>query len=169
MGVDSNAYIGPFVVCKNHPEERKATIRSCINKGCSQHGKSSYGQGNFCQSCGSPIGDLEKTYIGVKVERWELFEEIQSIICPIGTEGAQFQELGGGEQIDIWINNCRLIDVGHNFDPRRDSFAFIPEPKDAEKSIQVFKEKCAEGIAKLIEAYGEENVEIKWGFLGWLS
>lgn len=168
MSVDSSAYVGPFALCKNEKVDKTRVIRACINEACENHSRHRYDNTvKFCDKCGSDIDEFTMSYSGWKVVWGDLIEEIDQVLC-IASQECGFQHFS--EEMECWIANRWSDEVGaSHFDPRRECFAFLPDQECREKSIQAFKDKFSEALAKLTEAYGEGNVEINWGFLCWLS
>lgn len=169
MGVDISGYVGPFALCKNPYVPQERTMRSCTNEQCQQYKRERWDkEAKFCEKCGSPIDEITIVAERPTVCWGDLIEEIEERLCPASMEYPfeAFKEIGN---VDVWINNRRDVSVGRAFDPKHECFALIPEPGETDKAIQAFEAECAESLTKIRDAYGPENVEIKWGVLTWLS
>jgi hypothetical protein len=167
MSVEYHAYAGPFVVCRNEKVEVERKIRCCSNESCPKYQSRQWKtEIQFCPTCGTEIGEMTKKEDGLRVASFDLLEEIQNRLGPANWEYGFKQFAEEAAALEVWVTNDRGL--GKHFDARRECYAVEFEP-EAIQGVQAFKEQYAEPLAKLIEAYGEENVEIKWGFLGWLS
>ena len=161
MGIDYNVYIGPYVLCQNEKVEAEEMMRTCPKKSCPGHKKRPHPHGSkFCTECGSKFDEVPVKVKTDRVESWELLEELENQICIITDE---FK--GIPKHCDIWISNGGL---GKHFDPKYDTWV-AELGAVGEESIQEFEEKCAKSLTRLCDEYGEKNVEIKWGTIGWMS
>jgi hypothetical protein len=162
MGIDINTFVGPFVACKNEAADVERTVRCCTNAECHKHKYNIFDKGTkFCVACGSAIDKVTITVEGQKVSCGDMVEEFHDDLWVASGEYG-FDD----KSIDTWISNKG---AGKYYDAKRECYAKVIKPEDIEPQIEAFKEKHSAALAKLIEAYGEENVEIKWGVLGWMS
>ena len=161
MSIDYNAHVGPFIICKNEPVELENTTRSCNNENCAKYKISIWNKEiKFCPTCGSEIKEMSVMVKGMKINPHEI-EGVDGRLSFVQTE-TEFEQFKGR---DLWISNLRGIG-GKCLDPRYDTYCITP-PEDIEIEIEQFCEIFATEIGWLSVAYGEGNVEISWGFLGW--
>ena len=152
MGVDHNVYAGPFALCQNEQQEKVGTKLSCTNSGCSNYGKTLHDK--FCPNCGFPVGDFDITYTTERVDSYDL-ADVMCLMCCVG-----------GLYGDVWVSN----DISDDFyDFGHEHFVKCLMGEEVSKAIDDFKKKHISDLEMLKEAYGEDNVKIKWGVVGWMS
>jgi hypothetical protein len=85
-------------------------------------------------------------------------EELESQVCVI-TEDFK----GLPKHCDIWISNGGGL--GKHFDPKYNTWV----TELGGDNLPEFENECSGALARLREEYGAENVQIKWGTIGWMS
>lgn len=168
MSAERTGYIGPIVVCQNGKIVEDRVVRACPNKECLE-----FGQTNrfipsllFCPQCGTKIEDVTVPRPARKINADNLAAEIGYALAYLPVDKWSFPNNIG--DVDVWVNNRGSMSVSLRFEPCNDSIMFVPELGRTEREVAEFEEKCAEPLAALREAYGPENVTIKWGFLNWV-
>jgi hypothetical protein len=173
MSIDHTVYIGPYVECTdtiiNHPED----FRTCINEKCPNYNEQAK-PSPYCPECGHHIKSATQIRQAKKTDVHHICQKINEVLAPI-------------ENYDL--NNCYWVcnkenPTFYNYDPRRsdglaltydEEYGFkiekgsksgILSPNDG---LELFKSMHKIELDVLIEAYGEENVQIMWGILNWVS
>ncbi len=165
MGTDYTVHAGPYVVCKNEKAEAVLTRRSCTSKKCPEHKKEYHNpKAKFCADCGSPIGDVEYKQNVLKIDQYELYEELdEALISPMGDYYHYWRKKNN---IDIWVSNLRNKGREWSFDPHSTEF-FAQEITLNLMQLEIieFVEQFKEQLKILRKHYGENNVEVKWGIM----
>ena len=173
MGIECQAYIGPFAVCRNTIIEDTVTIRCCNSDPvwqCEKRTVRVYDPDvNFCPVCGAAIAETSIPQKRKLVKVQEITEALQDRLMETNEYGFSIAPWEKEELIDVWICNMRGHAFGRSLNPQSKSFCFIPSQQDPEKTKATFEAEYADEIAHLREAYGPESVKIEWGFLNWMS
>lgn len=161
MGTYYSVHLGPYVVCKNHQITIKATVRSCTNVACSNYGIERYdAKVMFCDKCGSPIGIISVDRRRDRIDQYSLSMKFEEMLYnPINQEND-----------DIWMPNryrpgekegkvrqYKVEQGGDHIVPV--STGMIMD------ELQEFLGFYKDAIVELRKAYGDENVEVKWGMI----
>ena len=165
MGVDYSAYVGPYVEATNSEAMLTIEKQCCTNDSCSKYKITDRMKPDdkFCSTCGSVIGPMSVSKKGQQVCEWEDVRcrwEDEDRMTTAGSEGDLrpntviyiANQEGYGYYLDVKYN-CKLIDMGEI---------------DTVKEIRRFEGNYADEIAVIRDAYGEENVKIKYGAMNWM-
>jgi len=166
MGIDYNVYVGPYALCQNELVDKETTRLSCPNKDCCRYNRRPLDKQKFCTQCGTKISEIPTTIKQLRVKSWEMFDDLQEHLWLLGDD---FKDTP--EHSEIWRSNMKGI--GKRFDPKYDEYVRplgVCDPEmDELQEIAAFEEQAAESLKQLREAYGEDNVKITWGIIGWMS
>ncbi len=158
MSLDYHTYIGPYFECVTSQIDKKSSVKSCTGSLCSKYKKPA--NTAFCPVCGNAVGEVKITIKTDKVDVDELRESVKErITTPFGCGSSR----DFGKNIDLWLPNVGKI--GISFDPTE-------SPKKVDINPNIIQEQLNDLLAKfsyeheiLCEAYGNENVCIKWGLV----
>lgn len=166
MSLDHTVYYGPYVECKVERVEKIVHVPGCTNKECgSYHVLNAASE--FCPQCGSSIGTFEKKTHVENVDYYDWYEGSEE---PYGSIYRNFDSPNGDHienemskmGIHVWMPI--LPDRLGYFDPQ--SEVDIREI-DLQKELKLLEYFQGEGntVDFLRQAYGKENVTVKWGVL----
>jgi hypothetical protein len=162
MGIDYATYLGPYIVCKTEIEDAKATMKSCTNVKCKTYKQERWGAKKFCDECGQKIGEIEISVKQNKVDTNVLSDELnEAMTVP---SGDSFHDLTRDNKIDIWYGN-RQDGIGISFDPKDEVMYEEFESNTIKVQIDDFVKEYAKELEIIKNAYGAENVSVKWGLI----
>jgi hypothetical protein len=171
MGIDYSVYVGPYVKCTNPLVEVESSIRTCTNPVCKTYKNQIWDlTAKYCRECGSPIGETAIKKSNTKVNASELYEHgVKEQLHMAGRESGWEELKRKDAEIDIWIANVKRpeADCGINFDPKSDRKYIDLTHHSKIDSIEQFTDAFYKEITQLREAYGSDNVEVKWGIFNW--
>ena len=158
MSIGHNTYVGPYIKVYNPETNSTKIVNGCAWNKCQQHGIPS--SSNYCPICGNPIIEIEvpikkKIYINVHTE-------LDDKLCNPYIEHSP-ENL---KDYDIYIPNIK--GYGEHFDNQSQ----IYEYEILEHSLsQVcnFNISLENEILKLKVKFGTDNVNTKYGVLGYLD
>lgn len=172
MGITYKAYVGPVIVCK-----KKITVHDkhsgCVKEGCPQHHVQARGKVKFCPECGTQIGLFTTPREVSAVEVWELFDGKE----PFTKAFADYPPKAL-KDFDILLPNYRRdYDPDEDDQTRRQFFVYVDDGTTCQNMTDIkqgdelhwLMTTYKTEIEKLKEAYGNENVQFRWGFLTWGS
>jgi hypothetical protein len=168
MGIDYTVHVGPYVECQTGTIDVKKNRRSCTNPKCKDHQRENYDlEAKFCAKCSSPIGDVEYSAKGDRIDLWQVIEEIDEALMP--PHGSK----QWSDDVDLYVPN-----LGR---PNRESrkYRFYPKESgfilydiDHQLILDEMGEFCVqyrEAIETIRKHYGDNNVKIKWGVIHTVS
>lgn len=161
MGTYYSVHLGPYVVCNNHKVAAKQSVRSCTNAACGQYGIRRYDSNvMFCDKCGSPIGIISVEKEQYAIDTYALSMNFKEMLFNPITE----------DNTDIWMpNRYRPGEKEGTVRPYKveqggDHIVPVSTGMIMDE-LQEFLDFYKEAVTELRKAYGEENVEIKWGMI----
>lgn len=149
MGMDQTVYFGPFLHCINTPIKIEEQVPGC--KKCDKQMSS-----QFCSTCGTKQSILRRSRTQPKVDWWEICEAHDEALY-------RTPERSDGDN-EYFLPNRH--GVGRTFSKYTDQFDPITDI-DKQSDIEQFEEQFADIIQAMKQAYGEDNVSIKWGFINY--
>jgi hypothetical protein len=163
MGLDDTTYLGPYLHCKVSKTDSKTIRRTCTNNTCPNRNGCMYSK--FCHQCGSPIGDVEFSVKANTVNICELRKKInEALATPCGD---YFDELSKNG-IDIWFGNWHRPSKSSRSFTCDDTQLTPIEAGVVKNEIDEFVLQYKSAIAVIEEAYGKDNVEVKWGLIHYI-
>ncbi len=152
MGSSLTTKIGPFIVITG---PKKMIEKKSIKRYCSEHPKDKQDFSNFCSKCGSKI--LEKEVFN----RERLFPSDVIDYIKDGLMVPPFEE-------NIIIPDDEIENVENTLEGG--GFLDMSDKQEImEKETETFKKFYSNGIKKLQESFGEDNVVIGWGVVQYWS
>ena len=150
MGVERHIHIGPYI--RVSYEKRISRSDNCRMKSECPDSSDPY-----CPKCGLDSSRRFSTY-EVKPEFWDMFDNGEPL-ASVGEDGES--ECGTRGIADLRPNNYPLPrDFGGEND-------LDSTDLDIEAEISWMKEKHSKEISILNEKFGEEHVEVRWGYFSW--
>lgn len=163
MGMDLSVGIMPYLFIKNNVYDVEKVNLACLNTACGGYKKIT--NNKFCPHCGQEVGTFNTTEKAHK-RIYDVFleNELQEdVMYEVDITGLKKEE-------SIVIGNYRSP-----FNNWIDTYESKAQELDVENPLQIkeqlkwFKEYYAKPIEALKKAYGEENVEIKFGIISYWS
>lgn len=158
MGVDYNAYVGPYIRVHNPPKDSTEKYYTCVNNKCGNHEKDVSSE--YCSECGKKIELLE---IPCK-ERidFDVYEEFGDRLA----ESLSEYRPDEFEDYQFFVPNTGKI--GNHVDCRDTSVKSfdLEKPK---MEINHFTSAFKKEIARIKKVFGKDVVVIEWGVLVWQS
>lgn len=155
MGVYRDIYVGPYLVVQPRTSIETYTARVCCNPKCKSNKDKHRGElQKFCPLCGSSIVDEQRT----KPYGCSLLSAAIEEILP-GVSGDDFftpAYCGGEENNTVSIPNRST----------NDNIAEI-EPDRIGKELYLFENDYAGKLKSIREFFGNENVKVCWGVIGY--
>lgn len=162
MGVDYNSYLGPYIEAKNSEKEVARQRRSCTNVKCAMRSDNIYDKAvKFCSRCASPIGDVTYMAFESTVNTGEIYESTK--LAPIGTN---YEPLI--KNTDLLIGNLKESGREFGMNARDERIVAVDAVLIAEELANFIKQ-YENDIAWVQNAYGKDNVTIKWGLIQYAS
>jgi hypothetical protein len=154
MSVETHLRFGAYAECINPVTRHPVMARRCINSSCVLEGKKT--DTPFCGYCGKPTAEYQTGTQSIPaVNHWDIDVD----------ETLFHHEIYGMEGVDIWLSNISGVGVEFNIDIDGDGGVLeIPDPAHSMAShIANFMQHYAPALDMLREAYGADNVKVKWG------
>lgn len=151
MGADLSIKIGPYIKVKG----KKTKTVTKIKRECPNHKRANNEKNKFCFECGSEVKNVEYQREISVLPLSVLSKYEDRVFIPEGME-------------NIVVPNINA--PGHiKFDPEYGSdFVNLLDKKDIiEKQTNWVEEEYSKEIQSLKDEFGESNVEICWGVLGY--
>lgn len=155
MGLSYTLYVGAYLVCKNSKVKHTTDYTSCPNKLCLQH-KTEL-QTAFCATCGSKVDLLTRFTFSDKVKTRDVVDAIKERLVEVS------QKLNRDASPDLWVSNLSNCNSNVSYDTHYSSFVSEFTEEEIKSNLENFKTFFAKDIVKIEEAYGKENVTLKWG------
>lgn len=160
MGIDYSTYIGPYFECKTSEVEKESSVRSCTNTDCTEYKKQVWdGVTKFCPRCGTKIGKVPVMVKRENVDDEDIREKTKE---RISTPCSNCGEYVKGAT--LWYPNIKGS-PGEHFDPKEDTYQYEIGDNDVKQAKKDMLEQFSNEYKVLCEAYGKENVEVKYGVL----
>ena len=162
MGVWHRIYLGPYVRCKNVPQEFSVFESGC-GKGCP--GNTYKVIGEFCQKCGSKIASVPVKVTRKPVDGSQPADEFQDFMSLFGRHTSdEFKDFDVFVPNRSWDGQPKRRDVS-------DKFAGEARIKDSDPPTERVRFEMAfqRELAHIRMTYGDQNVEVCWGLLGEFS
>lgn len=165
MSIDRALYVGPYLTGKFELVMVMTTIRACTNKACVNH-KDSRLHGDYCQKCGSQVGDVRHTVKNPSVDQHNIQMDIKERLCSPG--GDSYYDWSRKTLTHIWVPNITIPGRQMHFNIR--DLGFLALPTNAEQQqqqqaseIEKFKTKFAKEFNVMRVTYGDQNIAMNWG------
>jgi len=169
MGIDYTTYMGPYARCKTSKVPATEKISTCSNEQCKEHPTKIWDKKKkFCEGCGSPIQERDIPIQVDNVNAYELRMSIKESLYDVPGDSWRFWMRENNTH--VWLANQRVSGArGFSFDPEG-NIQFIPvTPELMAAEIKLFIEHYTKELDVLRQAYGEDNVEIQWGLIHYIS
>jgi hypothetical protein len=163
MSTDRSLYVGPYLTGKFEMVMVMTTIRACTNKTCVNH-KDQRLHGDYCQKCGSPVGDVRQTTKKPSVDQHNIQMDIKERLCSPG--GDSYYYWSEKALTHIWLPNIAIPGRKMHFDIRDLGFLALPtnaEQQQQASEIAKFETKFAKEIVVMRVTYGDQNIAMNWG------
>ena len=163
MSIDRTLYVGPYLTGKFEMVRTTTTFRACTNKACVNH-KASHLHGDYCQKCGSPVGDVHRTIKEPSVDQHDIEADIKERLCSPG--GDSYYYWSEKMLTHIWLPNIAIPGRKMHFDIRDLGFLALPtnaEQQQQASEIEKFETKFAKEIVVMRVTYGDQNIAMNWG------
>ncbi|MCI0563640.1 MAG: hypothetical protein MN733_34640 [Nitrososphaera sp.] len=168
MCVDYNTFLGPYVCCDNPPVQTQHEITTCTKRGCSRNGENISIQ-RYCSGCGTKIVVSHKTDTAPRVDTFEIKMLVdEELYDPVTNYGA-YPFI---DNVDVCISNRNDISGVENrsFDSRCDANIIdLTDLSLPQREIEAFYKYHSNALAILRNAYGYDNVRVRWGLLNYCS
>lgn len=159
MGSHHKIYVGPYIRCENKPTDVEITrgvacpLPSCFSTVLDDKAK-------FCPTCGTGVIPRKAVVKRRPVDEHEVYEKLRDRMHAFGAHNDE-----GFETFDAWVSN-----VAWHGQPSRDVDDLVGESriKDSDPPTErvLFEMAFKDEIAHIRKAYGDKNVEVRWGVLG---
>jgi hypothetical protein len=170
MGIDYTTYMGPHVRCKVTKVSSTEKHRTCSRDSCSQYEQRVYdNKTKFCVQCGSPIEDRDFPIQVDSVDAHEVREDLldEALTTP---SGDYFYRWMRDNNIHIWLANRHVPGARKfSFSPRENTQNVPVTPEMIAVEITAFSDFYEKELVILRQEYGEENVEVLWGLIHYIS
>lgn len=161
MSTDYNTYVGPYIKVYNPKKPSTKEYHSCTNKKCKNYEVEL--SSKFCDKCGDKI-QLIKVPSSEAID-FNVYEKCNEVIAEVMCEYKP-DEL---KEYNIYISNNRDKYDNSVFDPKYETYAINADAISLKDNLDKFSDAFKFEIQKLKSVFGNSNVEIKWGVLGWTS
>lgn len=161
MSTDYNTYVGPYIKVYNPKKPSTKEYHSCTNKKCKNYEVEL--SSKFCDKCGDKI-QLIKVPSSEAID-FDVYEKCNEVIAEVMCEYKP-DEL---KEYNIYISNNRNKYNNSIYDPKYETYAINATVNSLTEDIYKFWMAFDKEIVKLKYVFGDDNVEIKWGVLGWTS
>lgn len=154
MGMRQYIYIGAYAECVPETKDKPIMSWRCSNPACPRHNFAPT-RAKFCGDCGSPVEEYQS---GVEkeptVDRWELADQINEALTCFEWPGSH-----------IWIANRKVEEgpVSIRVDDDDEINVRQVDLRRPAENVAYFMTGFKPALDKLREAYGPDNVVIKWG------
>lgn len=159
MGSHHKIYVGPYVRCENKPTGVEVTkgaacpLPSCFSTVLDDKTK-------FCPACGTGVIPRKAVVQRKLVDDGEVYEALRDRLSAFGMHAVE-----GFETFDAWVPN-----VAWHGQSRRNLDDLVGESRildsDPPSERVHFEMAFKDEIARIRKAYGDKNVEVRWGVLG---
>lgn len=159
MGSRHKIYVGPYVRCENKPVDVEIVkgvacpLPSCFSTVLDDKTK-------FCPACGTGVIPRKAVVKRRPVDSNKLYDELHDRLHAFGEHAVD-----GFETFDVWVSN-----VAWSGQAKRDVDELVGEAriKDSDPPTErvLFEMAFKDEIARIRKAYGDKNVEVRWGVLG---
>lgn len=171
MGIDYTTYLGPHVRCKVTKVPSTEKHRTCSRDSCSQYEQKVYDKKTkFCVQCGSPIEDRD---FPIEVDSVNAYEVRMDLLgeALYDVPGDSFHFWMKENNTHIWLANRRVPGARKfSFTPNQDGIQLVPvTPELIATEITQFSDYYEKELVILRQEYGEENVEVQWGLIHYIS
>jgi hypothetical protein len=171
MSITHTVHIGPYVLCRDILIDIPKEDRVCVNQECPYYHKSACSS-PFCPECGHKIQIITKIQRACRVFANQVYEDINEVLSPVESHDSC-----------CWVAN-KPNPTDYSYDPYhcgqlsityQENYGFKidggtkPGILGPEEGIELFKSIYKNELEHLMNAYGDENVEIHWGILNWDS
>ncbi len=166
MSINHHLCLGPYIVCTARLVPSQKTLRSCTNETCDNH-KKEYANGgpsfrsagmDFCPKCGAKVGDVVVSLQSQNVNHWKMREEVNESLHCVNRETDRSEK-------HVWVINCWKDSLGKEIIDRCDEAEVSIQPEIIKADLVWFRTVFREEIEKMSQAYGNENVEVRWGLI----
>ena len=156
MSIDYCTYVEPYLECKVETAQKPHKISSCTNEKCKEYERELWNRKNFCDSCGTQIGEITIMRTESKVSQMEVREEIKEDLCCVNRLAEE----------DIWVANIGRQDKN----ARRFHLDHMEGVEEITHDMMVaetaeFIDQYRHALSIIRGHYGPESVTIKWGIV----
>jgi len=160
MSIDYNTHVGPYIQVYNPKKPSTKEYHSCPDKKCFNYGSEL--SNKFCPNCGRAI--ILVTFPCTAATDFDIYEEkMDNDLSEIVTEWKP----DGMESCMLFVSNRKGF--GKSYDARSDCYVSECNETTVVADVQRFITTFGKQIVRLKEVFGEKNVQIKWGVIGWAS
>ncbi len=168
MGVDYSTFLGPYVECKvSQTTTKKRTPlmrRTCPNPECGQYLRVFAEKNKFCPACGNKVAEVTVDKPADSVNPHELQQQIdERLVFPPNGALSDYMKKNGTH---LWLPNQKFSDRKCHYDHKEETVEEIALERimnDFEDFHGVFQND----LNVLAEAYGQDNILIKWGLINY--
>lgn len=159
MGVDYNAYVGPYIKVYNPFKDCIEKYHSCVNSGCRNHKEEISTE--FCSVCGKKTGLLKRNC--QKQIHFDFWDEFAGSILEAMSE----DRLDENKDYQFFVPN--VGEIGLHLDVGCE--VSINEIDVGKPGIDInnFQLTFKKHIRRLNKVFGKNAVTIQWGVLVWQS
>ncbi len=152
MSVSYNVFVGPYIKVRDIEIDRIEEYHTCLSTGCRNHKKEM--SCGFCPKCGGRIERISRVVKG-KID-FDYYDEL----------GGNFNEVFEYEKRDFKIFTSDIgNDIGFDGDFKEIPIGNITPATE----ITNLYEKYNKEVARIKEVFGDENVQVLWGVVTWVS
>jgi len=159
MSIDYKCYVGPYVKVYSPDSPSTKEIETCPNPSCSKHQKY-MGHQKCCDECGTKIVTVKLPTMAPL--SFDVFTETDATMAELMTE----TKPKGLKDFRLFVGN-RCGPPGLHFNPHCDTYAVETNGPAIISQMQQLETMYMSEIAHLKEVFGKENVQIKWGVVGY--
>lgn len=167
MGYSYRTYIGPHVVCKVEIMDKPRFVPVCTNDQCVAFKRTDRTwDGRFCSYCGMQIGNIAVVEKEPAIDADDFsYDRLSERLVPPGGD-ARFNYVRE-HGIEIYMPNIDVPEIERDMHlESREPFGHMLIPADTiNKEVISFIRFFFDDLALLRDAYGERNVEVKWGII----
>lgn len=166
MGLYQSIKLGPYVRTKTQAVDTQEPKRTCSNPLCRKHEIEVFDRHtSFCPLCGSAVQERQVPVKGLAVSQNEVLELLDGSLMPPCGDGFYHMAKTG---TSIWVGNKRVPGLDRRIEPADATETEITPALIAEE-IERFSDFYEKELVILRQEYGDENVEVVWGLLNYVS
>jgi hypothetical protein len=162
MSVDINTYVGPYLKVYNPKKDSYEKYNSCSDKKCPKYKEEI--NANFCPHCGAKIKTISIPS-KEKISMWEVLENLGETLSEAMTEYKPDKM----DDYTFVIPNTYFLKRKTNFNGDREAYIVTCYGEMVTQEALLFDKQFRKEITVIREKFGDINVNLEWGVLGWMG
>jgi|HubBroStandDraft_4_1064222.scaffolds.fasta_scaffold00029_76 hypothetical protein len=158
MSSHASLYIGPFVECKVTRTTVERTLdKICVNDVCPRFERHTYDNNKFCAECGHPVGHRKIQEEGDSVDRYDMTVKLREKLASVAVSTGMHHYVP-----NVYVKGMERQMRLH---PEEREFAHVLDPGTFIDECHAFTKQFCACMDMLEQAYGKENVRVRWGII----